>query len=96
LFFLEDPLPLEQGVWMEKLKSKCAIPIGVGELFNNPAEWEHLIKNRLIDFIRVHISQIGGFTPARKLAIFAEQFGYVPLGMVQVMSHRLVMQRMYI
>ena len=74
LFFLEDPLPLEQGLWMEKLKSQTSIPIGVGELFNNPVEWEYLIKNRLIDFIRVHISQIGGVTPARKLAIFAEQF----------------------
>ncbi|MFU8787369.1 MAG: enolase C-terminal domain-like protein, partial [Candidatus Izemoplasmataceae bacterium] len=74
LFFLEDPLPLEQGAWMEKLKQQTSMPIGVGELFNNPMEWEFLIKNRLIDFVRVHISQIGGVTPARKLAIFAEQF----------------------
>lgn len=75
LFFLEDPFQLEQYAWIEKLKSLSYIPVGVGELFNNPVEWEHLIKNRLIDFIRVHISQIGGITPARKLAIFAEQFG---------------------
>ena len=34
-----------------------------------------LITEHLIDFIRVHISQIGGITPARKLQIFAEQFG---------------------
>ncbi|HOI84660.1 MAG TPA: enolase C-terminal domain-like protein [Acholeplasmataceae bacterium] len=75
LFFLEDPLPPEQVEWMKNLKSQCATPIGIGELFNNPKEWEYLIKNRLIDFIRIHLSQIGGLTPARKLAYFAEQFG---------------------
>ena len=34
-----------------------------------------LIAERLIDYIRVHLSQIGGITPGRKLQIFAEQFG---------------------
>ena len=75
LFFLEDPLPTEQLKWLEQLRTQTSIPIAIGELFSNPIEWTDLIKNRLIDFIRVHISQIGGFTPARKLAIFAEQFG---------------------
>ncbi|HHV38419.1 MAG TPA: starvation-sensing protein RspA [Tepidimicrobium sp.] len=75
LFFLEDPLPLEQGEWFRKLRSQTSIPLAQGELFNNPYEWRCLIVEQLIDYIRVHISQIGGITPARKLQIFAEQFG---------------------
>lgn len=75
LFFLEDPVPLEQTGWLRNLRRQSSIPIAQGELFNNPAEWKNLIAEQLIDFIRVHISQIGGITPARKLQIFAEQFG---------------------
>jgi mannonate dehydratase len=75
LKFLEDPVSIEQTQWLERIRECSSIPIAEGELFNNPQEWRYLIQNRLIDYIRCHISQIGGITPARKLQIFAEQFG---------------------
>ena len=75
LFFLEDVLSPEQGDWLSMLRSQCCTPIAIGELYNNPREWDNLIAKRLMDFIRVHISQIGGITPARKLAVFSECFG---------------------
>ncbi|MGJ7499891.1 enolase C-terminal domain-like protein [Variovorax sp. ZT5P49] len=75
LFFLEDAIPLEEGKWLRQLREKTRIPLAQGELFNNPYEWKTLITDQLIDFIRVHLSQIGGITPGRKLQLFAEQFG---------------------
>ena len=47
----------------------------MGELFNSPHEWMPLVTDRLIDFIRIHISQMGGLTPARKIAALCEFFG---------------------
>ena len=75
LFFLEDALSIEDGEWFRHLRAKSNIPLAQGELFNHPFEWKTLISARLIDFIRVHLSQIGGITPARKLQVFAEQYG---------------------
>lgn len=75
LMYLEDPIPLERIECLEEFRAKTNIPIAMGELFNNPLEWKYVINRKLIDYIRVHITQIGGITPARKLAIYAEQNG---------------------
>lgn len=75
LFFLEDIFAPEQLEWFKIARQQCAVPLAMGELFSNPVEWTELISKRLIDFIRVHVSTIGGLTPARKLATFCEAFG---------------------
>jgi mannonate dehydratase len=75
LFFLEDPFAPEDVDYFRILRQQSAIPIAMGELFVNPAEYVPLIRDRLIDFIRVHISDIGGLSMARKLAAFCEFFG---------------------
>jgi mannonate dehydratase len=73
-FFIEDPVAPEANAFFRQIRQHTTVPIAMGELFNSPHEWVDLIKDRLIDFIRVHISQTGGFTVARKIAALAEWF----------------------
>jgi len=75
LFFLEDLLAPEEIVYFNNVRKQCSTPIAMGELFNNPHEWTMLIDGRLIDFLRMHISQMGGITPARDAAIHANIYG---------------------
>lgn len=75
LFFLEDPLSPEDIAYFRQIRQQCATPIAMGELFNSPHEWNPLISERLIDYIRIHVSQAGGITPCRKVAILGELFG---------------------
>jgi mannonate dehydratase len=75
LFFIEDPFPPEENEHFRLLREQTCVPIAMGELFNTQHEYVPLIKDRLIDFIRIHISQIGGLSPARKVAALSEYFG---------------------
>ena len=74
LFFLEDALSPENLDYFRQIRANCTTPLAMGELFNNPHEWNILIKDSLIDYIRVHVSQAGGLTPAWKLATMAAPF----------------------
>ncbi len=75
LFFYEDPFSPEDIDYFKLLRQQSAIPIAMGELFVNQNEYVPLVRDRLIDFMRVHISDIGGLSPARKLAMMCEYFG---------------------
>ena len=75
LFFLEDVFAPEDQEYYRLLRPQTSTPLAMGELYVSQSEYLPMIKDRLIDFIRVHISDIGGITPARKLAAFAELLG---------------------
>ncbi|MFC1693236.1 enolase C-terminal domain-like protein [Candidatus Latescibacterota bacterium] len=74
-FFIEDPFPPEQIGWFRLLRQQSTVPIAMGELYNSPHEWVGPMSERLFDYIRVHISQCGGLSVARKIAILGEIFG---------------------
>ncbi len=75
LFFLEDLLAPEDNEWFVMVRNQCATALSMGELYTHPNEMLPLISRRLIDFIRVHPSDIGGITPSLKLAHVCDGFG---------------------
>ena len=73
-FFIEDPVSPENIGWFRRLREQTNVPIAMGELFNSPHEWLIPMTERLYDYIRIHISQIGGITPAMKVSRLGEWF----------------------
>ena len=75
LFYLEDSLAPEDIEWFRMVRRQCSTPLAMGELLNNPHEWRLLVEERLVDFLRMHVSAMGGITPARNAAIHAGVYG---------------------
>lgn len=73
-FFIEDPFSPENMEWFKQLRVSTTVPIAMGELFNNINEFKMPMVNQWFDYIRVHVSQIGGITPAMKIAKLGEWF----------------------
>lgn len=73
-YFIEDPFSPENMKWFKHLRASTSVPIAMGELFNNINEFRDYMVDQLFDFIRIHISQIGGITPAMKVARLGEWF----------------------
>ncbi|MEJ7766233.1 MAG: enolase C-terminal domain-like protein [Chitinophagaceae bacterium] len=73
-YFMEDPFSPENMEWFKQLRISTSVPIAMGELFNNINEFKMPMVNQWFDYIRVHVSQIGGITPAMKIARLGEWF----------------------
>lgn len=75
LFFLEDVLAPEHWNRLAEVCAASPVPIAVGELATSAVDAAGLVLDGAVDFIRCHISAIGGFGPARTLAALSEARG---------------------
>jgi len=73
-YFIEDPFSPENQEWFKQLRATTSVPIAMGELYNNINEYKLPMVNQWFDYIRVHVSQVGGITPAMKIARLGEYF----------------------
>lgn len=73
-FIIEDPLSPENTNWWKQLRESTTVPFAMGELFNNINEFLDPMVNHYFDYIRIHVSQMGGITPCMKVARLGEWF----------------------
>lgn len=75
LYFVEDLLAPEDAGHFKRLHDASPVPLAVGELFHDPAQFTALLAGPDIDFARIRVPTLGGLTPARKVAVLCELRG---------------------
>ncbi|SEB10004.1 enolase C-terminal domain-like protein [Leifsonia sp. 21MFCrub1.1] len=75
LFFLEDVVAPEHWSALPDVRAASPVPLAVGELTTSVTDAARLVLGGGVDYIRSHVSDLGGLTPARKIAAAAELVG---------------------
>ena len=73
-FFVEDLFNPEDVAWYQHVREECSTPVATGQLFVDRNEWLPLVANRWIDFLRIHVSAVGGINIVRKMSACCEFF----------------------
>lgn len=71
-FFIEDPLRCENPDSFKTLRPRTRVPLAAGEQFSSKWEFRQLIEEEWIDYARIDLCIVGGFTEARKITGWCE------------------------
>jgi mannonate dehydratase len=74
LFWLEDCTPAENPQGLRVVRQHTTTPLAIGEVFNTVWDFQTLISEQLIDYVRAAATHFGGVTPLRKVMDFAAQY----------------------
>ncbi len=75
LFWLEDSTPAEDQEAVRLIRQHSTTPLATGEVFNSVFDYQTLITDRLIDYVRSAVTHTGGITAMKKLLDFAGIYG---------------------
>jgi len=74
LFWLEDCTPAENQEALRVVRQHTTTPLAIGEVFNTVWDYQTLIREQLIDYVRSSVTHAGGITAMRKLLDYAAQY----------------------
>jgi mannonate dehydratase len=75
LFWLEDPTPAEDQTALRLVRRASTTPLATGEVFNSVFDYQTLITERLIDYVRSSVTHAGGVTGLKRILDFAGIYG---------------------
>jgi mannonate dehydratase len=75
LFWLEDATPAENQDALRLVRQHTTTPLAIGEVFSSVWDCEQLIRERLVDYIRVSVVHAGGISHVRRIFGLAEVYG---------------------
>jgi mannonate dehydratase len=67
LFWLEDCTPAENQEGLRLVRRHTTTPLAIGEVFNTVFDYQTLIREQLIDYVRSAVTHTGGITAMRRL-----------------------------
>ncbi|GAB3550924.1 D-galactonate dehydratase family protein [Arthrobacter tumbae] len=74
LFWLEDVTPAENQDSFRLIRQHTTTPLAVGEIFNTVFDFQTLIREQLIDYVRAASTHFGGISPLKKVMDYAAQY----------------------
>jgi mannonate dehydratase len=74
LFWLEDCTPSENQESLRLVRQHTVTPLAIGEVFNTVWDYQTLITERLIDYVRSAVTHTGGISALKKILEFAGQY----------------------
>lgn len=74
LFWLEDCTPAENQEALRLVRQHTTTPLAIGEVFNTVWDYQTLITEQLIDYVRSAVTHTGGISPMKKILDFAAQY----------------------
>jgi mannonate dehydratase len=74
LFWLEDCTPAENQEALRLVRQHTTTPLAIGEIFNTVWDYQTLIREQLIDYVRSAVTHTGGITALKKILEFAAQY----------------------
>lgn len=74
LFWLEDCTPAENQDALRLVRQHTTTPLAIGEIFNTVWDFQALITEQLIDYVRAASTHFGGISPLKKVMDFAAQY----------------------
>lgn len=74
LFWLEDCTPAENQDALRLVRAHTTTPLAIGEVFNTVWDYQTLVREQLIDYVRSSVTHAGGITALRRILDLAAQY----------------------